>query len=263
MARRTQEDTAKTRKRILESALMLFLEKGYEKTSFNEIAAKVEMTKGAVYWHFATKQELLITIVQNATSHFRSQIASLLPEERLSYKAVTDVMIEYSRRIFTNPEDRRFFRFLSTQIRWGDKSMMSVRKALLSDDSAGPTSAVRHAIREGIKAGTVRGDVDANLVADITMAVWTGILQAQIEQFITSEWEEAMRHGFDAIWESIAVGGLPRRTSAARNDEMPAAGDVRNDEMPAVGGLPRRTSAVRNDGATEISKKSKKGAMKK
>ena len=52
MARRTKEDAQKTRKRILASALSLFVKKGYEHTTFTDIAARLKMKKGAVYWHF-------------------------------------------------------------------------------------------------------------------------------------------------------------------------------------------------------------------
>ena len=52
MARRTKEEAAKTRARILASALSLFAKKGYVHTTFTDIAARLKMTKGAVYWHF-------------------------------------------------------------------------------------------------------------------------------------------------------------------------------------------------------------------
>ena len=52
MARRRKEDAEKTRRKILASALSLFVKKGYERTTFNDIAARLKMTKGAVYWHF-------------------------------------------------------------------------------------------------------------------------------------------------------------------------------------------------------------------
>ncbi|MBQ6914751.1 MAG: TetR family transcriptional regulator, partial [Kiritimatiellae bacterium] len=52
MAKKTREDALKTRTRILASALSLFARKGYDHTTFNDIAARLKLTKGAVYWHF-------------------------------------------------------------------------------------------------------------------------------------------------------------------------------------------------------------------
>ena len=46
MARRSKVDAEKTRSRILETALALFVKKGYEHTTFTDIAARMKMTKG-------------------------------------------------------------------------------------------------------------------------------------------------------------------------------------------------------------------------
>ena len=47
MARRTKEEAEKTRKRIMASALSLFAKRGYDRTTFNDIAARLGLTKGA------------------------------------------------------------------------------------------------------------------------------------------------------------------------------------------------------------------------
>ena len=83
MARRRKEDAQKTRTRILASALSLFSKKGYEHTTFTDIAARLKMTKGAVYWHFASKEALLEELVRLALKKFRRQIDELMPHGEL------------------------------------------------------------------------------------------------------------------------------------------------------------------------------------
>jgi len=51
-----------TRDRILDVALDLFVEKGYEKTSLREIAERMGFTKAALYYHFASKSDLLMAL---------------------------------------------------------------------------------------------------------------------------------------------------------------------------------------------------------
>jgi AcrR family transcriptional regulator len=51
-----------TRDRILDIALDLFIEKGYEKTSLREIADELGFSKAAIYYHFASKDEILIAL---------------------------------------------------------------------------------------------------------------------------------------------------------------------------------------------------------
>ncbi len=51
------------RRRILDVAAALFLERGYSGTSLREIAAAVGMKAGSLYYHFASKEEVLLAIL--------------------------------------------------------------------------------------------------------------------------------------------------------------------------------------------------------
>lgn len=53
-----------TKERILETALELFAQSGYLGTSMSDIAARLGITKAALYKHYAGKQEILDRIVQ-------------------------------------------------------------------------------------------------------------------------------------------------------------------------------------------------------
>lgn len=54
--------TESTRERILDIALELFSEQGYEKTSLREIAEQLGFSKAAIYYHFASKEEILMAL---------------------------------------------------------------------------------------------------------------------------------------------------------------------------------------------------------
>ena len=53
-----------TKERILETALELFAQNGYLGTSMSDIAGKLGITKGALYKHYTSKQEILDSIVE-------------------------------------------------------------------------------------------------------------------------------------------------------------------------------------------------------
>ncbi|WP_329338375.1 TetR/AcrR family transcriptional regulator [Streptomyces sp. NBC_01352] len=57
-----QRRRGNTRQRIQDIALELFAEQGYEKTSLREIAERLDVTKAALYYHFKTKEEILVSI---------------------------------------------------------------------------------------------------------------------------------------------------------------------------------------------------------
>jgi AcrR family transcriptional regulator len=70
-----------TRERILEVALGLFSEQGYDKTSLREVAEKVGVTKAALYYHFPSKEDILSELVEAAHGVGHNFLAGLLPED--------------------------------------------------------------------------------------------------------------------------------------------------------------------------------------
>ncbi|MEU1188153.1 TetR/AcrR family transcriptional regulator [Streptomyces sp. NPDC005859] len=62
-----QQRRGNTRQRIQDVALELFAEQGYEKTSLREIAERLEVTKAALYYHFKTKEEIIVGIFTDLT----------------------------------------------------------------------------------------------------------------------------------------------------------------------------------------------------
>lgn len=59
MVRRTREDAQVTREAILDAAERAFLERGVSRTSLEQIARVAGVTRGAIYWHFKDKSDLL------------------------------------------------------------------------------------------------------------------------------------------------------------------------------------------------------------
>ena len=74
--------SARKRQTILSAGRGLFLSNGYQGTSVDQIAATAEVSKQTVYKHFGDKQELLLTIVDDAldstVTSFLGRIATLV-----------------------------------------------------------------------------------------------------------------------------------------------------------------------------------------
>lgn len=67
MDRTKQRRRGDTRQRIQDVALELFAEQGYEKTSLREIAERLDVTKAALYYHFKTKEEIIVSLFEDLT----------------------------------------------------------------------------------------------------------------------------------------------------------------------------------------------------
>jgi AcrR family transcriptional regulator len=66
------------REQLLSAAHDLFLQKGYRATSTDEIARRAGLTKGAFYFHFKSKEEMLLTMVRQIVDVFMEEEAALV-----------------------------------------------------------------------------------------------------------------------------------------------------------------------------------------
>ena len=67
MARRTKEEAAETREKLLDAAEHLFQKQGVSRTSLQDIARRAGATRGAVYWHFKDKADLFNQMMERVT----------------------------------------------------------------------------------------------------------------------------------------------------------------------------------------------------
>jgi AcrR family transcriptional regulator len=79
LKRRAQKEM--TKKKIFEASLSLFIEKGYENVSIEQIVASLGLTKGAFYHHFVSKDAIIIefyhTIIQELTEELLFKVRDL------------------------------------------------------------------------------------------------------------------------------------------------------------------------------------------
>lgn len=212
MARRTKEEAAKTRAQILDSALSLFVKKGYDRTTFNDIASRLKLTKGAVYWHFESKEALLMAILDDMFKSFECQFTSLRAAQGggvevadLTFGLVADLMVKNARMVVASRKLSSFFMLMKCQMKWRDVSMSKVRENLISNERFGPLQAFRCAIENDIKAGRVRRDVDALQVSTVCIALWDGLVQGRIDNFLSCDLEDTLRKSYEAVWNSMRI----------------------------------------------------------
>ena len=83
------ESKERTRQRLLAEAQRLFRERGYAATSLEQIADAAEVTKGAIYGHFASKEDLMLSAIEAAPAPGATAILSdqsrPLPERLAEY----------------------------------------------------------------------------------------------------------------------------------------------------------------------------------
>jgi TetR/AcrR family transcriptional regulator, cholesterol catabolism regulator len=100
-----RETTVDSRQEILRTAARLFQQRGYDATSMNDVAAALKLSKGGLYHHFQSKDEILFEIMNHAMEITQDRVLNPVrsivdPEERL--RALIRLHIE----VVLSPRDR-------------------------------------------------------------------------------------------------------------------------------------------------------------
>jgi len=73
---RMQKRAKRTRKKLKKAALDVFSEKSVDAATVEEITEKADLGKGTLYQHFADKEEIVVTLVEEAIEHLIERIRS-------------------------------------------------------------------------------------------------------------------------------------------------------------------------------------------
>ena len=166
MTKKKERRLASTR-RLLDSALHLFVSKGYRSTNLEQIAGAAKLSKGAVFFYFGSKEAVLLELLK--------RVQAIVVDEAL--ETATNAGPDASDQIVA---------FLHHQAKLGvthrDEVLLLILMSLEFDGHEGAVSReiariyqrlyafVEKTIRKGRASGELRKDLDARELASIIMA---------------------------------------------------------------------------------------------
>lgn len=138
---------SQTKERILLASLSLFARDGYEAVSVRQIAAALDMTKGALYRHYTSKQDIFDHILLRMEQRDAENAADFsLPEGTLQempeqYRAASlSQLIAYSKaqfRYWTEDTFAAYFRRMLTLEQYRSEKMSTLYQQYLSSGPVG------------------------------------------------------------------------------------------------------------------------------
>ncbi|WP_320008674.1 TetR family transcriptional regulator [Maridesulfovibrio sp.] len=183
MARKTKEEAEKTRQALLASAFKVFNEKGYAKTTLQDIAEDSGVTRGAIYWHFKNKTDLFEKLFDYAFMPVRDLLFSKF-EENLPPKEMIDglmrVWIEHAGK---NENFRAAFGIMFNKTEWSEELMPF--KLKFREYEFKFIKRTEQIIAEGQREGTFRDDIKPKVAAAQYFSILLGL--AQYSQFFPEE----------------------------------------------------------------------------
>ncbi|MDY0390693.1 MAG: TetR family transcriptional regulator [Desulfobulbus oligotrophicus] len=113
MARRSKEEALETRSKVLDAALRVFSLKGVARSSLADIAKMAGVSRGAIYWHFANKGELLTALWDQVVQLYAPlAMASENPNEPDPLGKMKTLYISFLTNLVDDPRQQQMFRIL-------------------------------------------------------------------------------------------------------------------------------------------------------
>ena len=92
--------TEEKREAIIEAAIQLFAEMGYERASMNELVKRLGGSKGTIYGYFSSKEELFVAVVRaSATGHLGDAIRELASGAVVGQAALESTLLRFAERM--------------------------------------------------------------------------------------------------------------------------------------------------------------------
>jgi TetR/AcrR family acrAB operon transcriptional repressor len=173
--KRTKEEAALTRARVLKAALSVFSSRGYDATTLDDVASSAKVTRGAIYWHFKSKADLYNTLIEEVSARGNTVVQNAVAEG--------GTLLDILRRIFVNQcalmEDDRDARAVMDLVlfKTGLNPELKAGRRKQIDEGNALIVGIAGAMRMGIEQGILRDDIDPTDMARAFLAFENGAIQ--------------------------------------------------------------------------------------
>jgi AcrR family transcriptional regulator len=200
--RRRAEKPEPSREQLMTAAIDCFARLGYQGTTIERIARTAGVTKGAIYYHFRDKEELLFETVKDRVGGFEQQVlAEVNPAEDAlaSLRHVVDACFFHA----TVSNHRRFIITLMIEALDTNPTLSAAFQRILRRMRA----FVAGVVRRGQEQGSIRRDVPPEMAAAVIAG---GIIGAEVQHY-QDPGEIDLRATLDTLLEQLAAWLEPTR----------------------------------------------------
>ena len=193
-----------TRERIIASAARVFGQKGFQRASLDQVASDAGLTKGAIYWHFKSKNDLYFALLdarfQRDVSSMReaqsAMLADAAPQD--TPRLMATLFGASLQAATTDPDWPRLFVEVM-----GHSREPEVRERIGQFYEQGWDFA-RQMVTDLQLAGRIRRDIDPDMMATFWFALADGLILAWLSQPERNDFTMLAQGILDMMWRGIA-----------------------------------------------------------
>lgn len=192
MAQVRQERAVRTREAIIQAASVIFDRLGYEVASITDILQEAGLTKGALYFHFPSKEALARAVMASQVDLVQ------VPEHHLRVQSAIGLTLDVAAKLQTDPVMRAGIRLTIEQGSWQSASIEPYLAWI----------EITHQLFEEAGArGELKADVDPREAATLVVGSFTGI--QLLSQVMTERKDLPQRIG--TFWDLVLPGMVTPR----------------------------------------------------
>ncbi len=172
---RKQQERQARRRRIQQAARTVFAERGYAKTSIEQVARQASLSVGAIYLYFRSKEDLYISLIEETLESFDAELGAM--RTRSDLHPISRLQAAWSHLTGWAVSDVEGTRILRLIAQPGVRKQLSDEVAVAA---AAGLEKIRHhfavLISDGVQAGLYRA-VDPHETADLLWSLFIGVLE--------------------------------------------------------------------------------------
>ena len=194
----------KTRRAIMDAAIKLFSEKGFENTTVNQLAREAGVGKSTIYGYFQSKNEIFLAFCEDEINFVFTDLAEKRDPDTPIQKQLMTLFMEQLRYVTRNYD---FGRILVREMIFPKELTMEKSNEL----SERYLNALGEILTRAVSRGELRDDLDLLYVSGHFYAFYLLILSAWYQRRLQNEQEveDALRKLMRQAMEGLAPGNGP------------------------------------------------------
>jgi AcrR family transcriptional regulator len=197
--------TQEGRDRVLRHAQALFVERGFDSVSMQQIADSAGLTKAALYYHFRDKEDLFGHVVRREMDRVRLALGTVIREDGTLCQHLQRIAL--ASFAWFQSDIGRVLGDLKTHV-------SEHRRLAIGCDIQPPYDIIRPCFERAAAAGEIRADLDL----DFVIPLFFGMLFSQMNRArldgLTPPTNEAAAAIVDILLDGIGTGPRPACTGA-------------------------------------------------
>lgn len=210
-AERKEREREHRRRVILRAARKIFFTKGLQAASMDEVAELAELSKGALYLHFKSKEDLYVSLLEEGLYILQRMFEEVASKPLPADEALRQIGLAYYEFFKRHPDYFQILKF--TDARGLHSKVSQEVLACTEKCSMGCLQVVASVYQRGVAQGIYRSDLAP---IEVAVMLWgtsngmIGLIASQQEDFISDEainFEKIMFTSWELILNSLRRDG--------------------------------------------------------